>query len=159
MSGPIDSGSGQASKGPTLFASRAVRCNRYLFFGQTKNSFQRSVDYAEPDAILPLQSPAGTLQPEIGRRGIMTRNRNLLFAATAAAALMMSATAFAQGAAPSPEAFPPYAPSTSYQPVKGRIVMQSGRVRLHEGRFSAEVPYSGDYGYTDTSREWQIHAN
>jgi hypothetical protein len=89
---------------------------------------------------------------------IMTRNRNLLFAATAAAALLMSASAFAQGAAPSPEAFPPYASGTSYQPVTGRILMQSGRVRLHEGRSSAVVPYSNG-GYTDTSREGQIHAN
>jgi hypothetical protein len=88
----------------------------------------------------------------------MTRNRNFLFGATAAAALIVSASAFAQGAAPSPEAFPPYASGTSYQPVTGRILMQSGRVRLHEGRSSAVARYS-DGGYTDTSREWQIHAN
>jgi hypothetical protein len=87
----------------------------------------------------------------------MTRNRNLLFAAAAAAALMASAQAFAQGAAPSPEAFPPYVGDTSSQPVTGRIVMQSGRVKIHEGRNNAFVPYSG--GYTDTSREGMIHAN
>jgi hypothetical protein len=87
----------------------------------------------------------------------MTQNRNLLFAAAAAAGLMMSAPAFAQGAAPSPEAFPPYTLDTSSQPVKGRIFMQSGRLKLHEGRASAVVPFSG--GYTDTSREGQIHAN
>jgi ABC-type sugar transport system substrate-binding protein len=80
----------------------------------------------------------------------MTRNRNLLFVATAAAALMMSASAFAQS-------FAPY--GTSYQPVKDRTAMQSGRVKLYEGRSSAVVPSSEGYGYTDTSREWQIHAN
>jgi hypothetical protein len=83
--------------------------------------------------------------------------RNFLFAAAAATALMMSAQAFAQGAAPPPEAFPPYAPDTSSQPVTGRIVMQSGLVKLHEGRNSAVVPFSG--GYTDTSRDGLIHAN
>lgn len=89
----------------------------------------------------------------------MTRNRNFLFAAAAAAALMMSASAFAQGAVPSPEAFPPQASDMSFQPVKDRIVMQSGRVKIHEGRSSAVVLFSGGYGYTDTSREGQIHAN
>jgi hypothetical protein len=89
----------------------------------------------------------------------MTRNRTILFAAVAAAALLASAQSFAQGAAPSPEAFPPYVGGTSFQPLTGRIVMQSGRVKIHEGRNSAFVPYSGDYGYTDTSREGQIHAN
>jgi hypothetical protein len=89
----------------------------------------------------------------------MTHNRALLFAAAAAAALMASAQAFAQGAAPSPEAFPPYVGDTSSQPVTGRIVMQTGRVTIHEGRNSAFVPYSGDYGFTDTSREGMIHSN
>jgi hypothetical protein len=90
---------------------------------------------------------------------IMTHIRTVLFAAAAATAFMASAQAFAQGAAPSPEAFPPYVGDTSFQPATGRIVMQSGHVKIHEGRNSAFVPYQGDYGYTDTSREGQIHAN
>lgn len=69
----------------------------------------------------------------------MTHNRTILFAVAVAAALTASAQAFARGAAPSPEAFSQYV--------------------IHEGRNSAFVPYSGDYGYTDTSREGQIHAN
>jgi hypothetical protein len=59
----------------------------------------------------------------------MTHNRSLLFAVTAAASLMISVPAFAQGAA----------------------------LKLHEGRSSAYVPYS--VGITDTTREGQIHAN
>jgi hypothetical protein len=43
----------------------------------------------------------------------LSGNRNFLFAAVAGAALMISAPAFAQGAAPPPEAFPPYAPDWS----------------------------------------------
>jgi len=84
--------------------------------------------------------------------------RNFLFAAAAAAATIMSAQAFAQDAGPHPEAFPPYTIDWSSRPVTGRIVMQSGRVKLHEGRNSAfVVPFSG--GYTDTSREGLINAN
>jgi hypothetical protein len=90
--------------------------------------------------------------------GEVIMTRNLLLAAAAAAALMVSAEAFAQGAAPSPEAFPPYAVDTSSQPVTGRIVMQSGRVKLHEGRNSTFVPQSGFYGSADTSREGQVRA-
>jgi hypothetical protein len=91
----------------------------------------------------------------------MTHSRNFLFAAAAAAAVMVSAQAFAQGAAPSPEAFPPYAPVTSSQPVTGRTLMQSGPLKLHEGRASAFVPFSGGYSEdtTDTSRDGLVHAN
>ena len=47
---------------------------------------------------------------------------------------------------------------TSLRPVKGRIVMRSGRITLHEGRASAYVPQSGLYGTADTSREGLINA-
>jgi hypothetical protein len=49
----------------------------------------------------------------------LSGNRNFLFAAVAAAALT-SAQAFAQGAAPPPEAFPPYTPDWTwgYRPQK-----------------------------------------
>ena len=46
-------------------------------------------------------------------RQALSGNQNFLFAAVAAAALTVSAQAFAQGAAPPPEAFPPYAPDAS----------------------------------------------
>jgi hypothetical protein len=87
--------------------------------------------------------------------------RNFLFAAAAAAALTMSAQAFAQGAAPSPEAFPPYAADTSsgYWPQNqwhGIYDRVGARVKLHEGRASAFVP---SVGTTNTSREGQIQAN
>jgi hypothetical protein len=54
----------------------------------------------------------------------LSGNRNFLFAAVAAAALTVSAQAFAQGAAPPPEAFPPYAPdaSSGYWPKKQTAV-------------------------------------
>ena len=82
----------------------------------------------------------------------MTRYRSLLFAAAAAAALV-SAQAFAQGAAPSPEAFPPYVADTSSHPVTGQILIQSGRI--HEGRSSAYVP---SIGTTNTDREGQVQS-
>jgi hypothetical protein len=74
---------------------------------------------------------------------------------------MASAQAFAQGAAPSPEAFPRTQLLRPSQPVTGRTVMQSGPLKLHEGRASAFVPFSGGYSVdtTDTSREGLVHAN
>lgn len=66
--------------------------------------------------------------------------KKLLLSAAATAALMISVPAFAQGAGPTPEAFPPYDSYTSSPPVAGRIVMQSGRtkrIKLYEGRTAA----------------------
>ena len=47
---------------------------------------------------------------------------------------------------------------TGFRSTKGRIVMRSGRITLHEGRASAYVSQSGFYGTADTSREGLIHA-